>query len=298
MICRPAAADGGHHEVVEIADRRLDAAAHVEAQPVTDRLRRPDERVDHVVDVDVVAGRATVAVDRPPAGPRAAPTRRWRRPPPPRAGPAGGRTRCPAREPWCAGRRAGGTRRGTPRQRSWTRRRASAGRPEWTRPREDVGRRRRSTRRTTRRPILRLPARCAASRTATVPRTLRRASPTGSATLCRTSIWAARWKTTSGRAETISGPVPGALTSASSRSKRGSPSARARFAARPVDRSSTPSTSFPSRSRRSTRVDPMKPAAPVTTVRTLSPSARVLDVQDRGPGPVERLRRRGCPCPG
>ena len=58
----------------------------------------------------------------------------------------------------------------------------------------------------------------------------------------RTSICAARWKTMSGRAP-------------------------ARFSTWPVDRSSTTVTSSPRSSRASTRLDPMKPAPPVTRAR-------------------------------
>ena len=50
--------------------------------------------------------------------------------------------------------------------------------------------------------------------------------------------------------------------------------ASARFASDPVERSSTTSTSWPSASRRSTSVEPMNPAPPVTRTRTVSPLGR------------------------
>ena len=46
---------------------------------------------------------------------------------------------------------------------------------------------------------------------------------------------------------------------------------RTMFSLRPELRSSTPTTLWPSASRRSTSVDPMKPAAPVTSVRIGTP---------------------------
>src|SRR5918999_558029 len=80
---------------------------------------------------------------------------------------------------------------------------------------------------------LRAPCAWSARRTLTVPSTLMRESLAGSATDLRTSIWAARWKTASGRACSTA-----AVTASSS----------------PLCR------------RASTRFEPMKPAPPVTRV--------------------------------
>ena len=55
--------------------------------------------------------------------------------------------------------------------------------------------------------------------------------------------------------------------SALANSKSSERSAATMFSLRPELRSSTPTTLWPSASRRSTSVDPMKPAAPVTSVR-------------------------------
>ena len=116
-----------------------------------------------------------------------------------------------------------------------------------------------------------------------VPTTLTMASPTGSSTLARPSERAARCTTTSGRCRSTTASRPPRTTSARWNSKRPSPWARAssRLASVPVDRSSTATTRRPSASSRSTRVDPMKPAPPVTstvrvrTVGLLSPRARL-----------------------
>src|SRR2546423_5014780 len=52
-------------------------------------------------------------------------------------------------------------------------------------------------------------------------------------------------------------------------SKQGCPSRCARFSAAPVTKLSSPTTWWPRSSRRSQRWDPMNPAAPETTARTL-----------------------------
>src|SRR5215210_3116187 len=103
----------------------------------------------------------------------------------------------------------------------------------------------------------------AASRTLTVPATFTPASKAGSATDRRTSIWAARWKTTSGAAEATSSRIA-APSRMSASWKRAS---SARFERRPVERSSTTVTSSPRASSASTRLEPTKPAPPVTRAR-------------------------------
>src|SRR3954447_25063027 len=100
-----------------------------------------------------------------------------------------------------------------------------------------------------------------------VPSTFVRASKPGSATDLRTSIWAARWKIASGFSpETTSRTAPASRMSARcSRAPR--PSASPRLDSRPVERLSRTATSSPRSSRASTRLDPMKPAPPVTRAR-------------------------------
>src|SRR5918992_4769972 len=65
--------------------------------------------------------------------------------------------------------------------------------------------------------------------------------------------------------------------------------ASARFARRPDDRSSTATTSSPSLNNRSTRWEPINPAAPVTRTRTSPPSrsARWAAMHSRG---IKRIR--------
>src|SRR5215208_3352332 len=108
------------------------------------------------------------------------------------------------------------------------------------------------------------PARRAASSTLIVPPTLTSASNAGSATARRTSICAARWKTTSGAAESTSAATRS--PSRMSHSCSTAPAARAsvRLDARPVERSSSTTTSSPRPTSASTRLDPMNPAPPVT----------------------------------
>src|SRR6478609_3767883 len=130
---------------------------------------------------------------------------------------------------------------------------------------------------------LRTPACRAASASRTVPTTLTIESNWGSATEWRTSIWAARWNTTSGRVS-VSSPTRSALTmSAFANSKSSERSAATMFSLRPELRSSSPTTLWPSASKRSTSVDPMKPAAPVTSVRIgppyRGPLCTRLDIQ-------------------
>src|ERR1700694_2815408 len=153
---------------------------------------------------------------------------------------------------------------------------------------------------------LRTPARRAASASRTVPTTLTDASSCGSATERRTSICAARWNTTSGWLS-ASRPIRSASTmSALANSKSGCWCAFSRFPMRPELRSSTPITECRSASSRSTSVDPMKPAAPVTSVRIGSPYRRPLrSTRHRHAAPIAALivpvqsmctadRQKGC----
>src|SRR4051794_14561946 len=97
-----------------------------------------------------------------------------------------------------------------------------------------------------------------------VPPTLTAASKPGSATARRTSIWAARWKITSGAAAATSAATRSRSRTSASCSTAPRPSAPSRFERRPVERSSSTSTASPRASRASTRLEPMKPAPPVT----------------------------------
>src|SRR5579884_1009257 len=128
------------------------------------------------------------------------------------------------------------------------------------------------------------PARRAPSSTLMLPMTFTSASRTGSATDTRTSAWAARWKTTSGCRRPISSTSPVDRTSSWWKDIAFAPEERAsaRLARLPVDRSSTTSTVWPSARRRSTRVEPMKPAPPVTRVCTGLPG--VAGVLEHGAG--------------
>ena len=64
--------------------------------------------------------------------------------------------------------------------------------------------------------------------------------------------------------------------SASTKTNAGLSARCSRLVARPVAKLSSPTTVWPSASRRSTSVDPMKPAAPVTSARTGPPYRRVV----------------------
>src|SRR5215217_769291 len=108
------------------------------------------------------------------------------------------------------------------------------------------------------------PARRAASSTLIVPPTLTCASNAGSATARRTSICAARWKTTSGAAEATSAATRSPSRTSPSCSTAPAARASARLDARPVERSSSTTTSSPRPTSASTRLDPMNPAPPVT----------------------------------
>src|SRR5919106_4073202 len=108
------------------------------------------------------------------------------------------------------------------------------------------------------------PCACAARRTLTVPSTLMRESLAGSATDLRTSIWAARWKTASGLARSVAAWTASASRMSSSRRVAPFPTASSRLARLPVEMSSTTVTSSPLSTSASTRLDPMKPAPPVT----------------------------------
>ncbi len=98
-----------------------------------------------------------------------------------------------------------------------------------------------------------------------VPSTLMRASFAGSATDLRTSIWAARWKMTSGFARPTTSDTASASRMSISSSVAPFASALSRFSRLPVERLSTMVTSSPRSSSASTRFDPMKPAPPVTS---------------------------------
>src|SRR5271168_5249496 len=118
------------------------------------------------------------------------------------------------------------------------------------------------------------PARRLASSRLMVPSTLFRASNSGSSTDLRTSTWAAKWNTTSGLEPATMSDSSGCRTSTATKVKR--PGSFCRWADLtlatrvPALRLSTPVTWCPSASRRSTRVEPMNPAAPVTRVRIMS----------------------------
>src|SRR3954447_13206256 len=115
---------------------------------------------------------------------------------------------------------------------------------------------------------LRTPASRDASSRLTVPATLSRMSRCGSETLMRTSICAARWQITSGRTRPTSSVRPGSVMSNCSKENRSEERASARFSSLPRERSSSPTTSWPSASRVSQTLEPMNPAAPVTRMRT------------------------------
>src|SRR5215211_661263 len=111
------------------------------------------------------------------------------------------------------------------------------------------------------------PERRALSSTLMVPSTFTRASKAGSAADLRTSIWAARWKTTSGWAAAHSEATATASRTSISASSAPPSRAPARFSRRPVETSSRTVTSSPRSSRASTRFEPMNPAPPVTRAR-------------------------------
>src|SRR5262249_31797365 len=104
------------------------------------------------------------------------------------------------------------------------------------------------------------PAARAASSTRTVPTTLTAASWSGRRTEVWTSACAARWNTTSAAPASIPSRMsPSTNLAAGWRKSR-----------LPEERSSTTTTSSPRPTSASTRLDPMKPAPPVTTARTAS----------------------------
>src|ERR1700744_3987502 len=104
----------------------------------------------------------------------------------------------------------------------------------------------------------------AASSTVAVPPTFTAASKYGSSTDLRTSIWAARWKTSSGRVSARTAPTAAPWRPATWASRAPLSSAFSRLARRPVDRSSRTVTSSPRAINESTRLEPMNPAPPVT----------------------------------
>src|SRR5579872_2849448 len=104
------------------------------------------------------------------------------------------------------------------------------------------------------------------------------ASKNGLSTETGTEACAARWKITSGRRCRTSSSSPSPRTSRLWKRNPLRPVAPAvlaqdRLWSEPVERSSTTSTSWPSARSRSTSVEPMKPAPPVTSART-APSLR------------------------
>src|SRR5579884_1422065 len=122
--------------------------------------------------------------------------------------------------------------------------------------------------------ILRTPVRRAASASRMVPTTLTDASNSGLATECRTSICAARWNTTSGRCSAKMACKSAVTMSASTKANSGLPARCSMLVARPVAKLSSPTTVWPSAIRQSTSVEPMNPAAPVTSARTGPPYRR------------------------
>src|SRR6202453_1244720 len=114
----------------------------------------------------------------------------------------------------------------------------------------------------------RTPVRRAASARRTVPMTLTEASNCGPTTDCRTSICAARWNATSGRCSSRMACRSAVTMSASTKKCAGLSARCSRLVARPLAKLSSPTTEWPSANRRSTSVEPMKPAAPVTSART------------------------------
>ena len=110
--------------------------------------------------------------------------------------------------------------------------------------------------------------------------TLTEASNCGSATERRTSICAARWNTTSGRCSSKMAVQIGCDDVGLDEDvrRRCRPDARG-WSRAPVAKLSSPTTVCPSASRRSTSVDPMKPAAPVTSARTGPPYRREMAVR-------------------
>ena len=140
----------------------------------------------------------------------------------------------------------------------------------------------------------RVPFAAQASSTAAVPSTLRDHVPTGSSATRRTPTAAARWKTTSARA------TAGATRARSRTSPRTSvtvPAGRGpcRCSAKPVERSSSATTSAPSAARRSTRWLPRKPAPPVTRTRmgreptSGGGAAAPVELDDGPRGPAPRI---------
>src|SRR5918996_1834065 len=121
-----------------------------------------------------------------------------------------------------------------------------------------------------------LPASAPAWSRFSVPMMLTFASRSGSETDFRTSTCAARWKMILGFVLLIRSPS--AVDVTSTRWKLNFPRRERRASERlwsaPDERSSTPMTSSPSASNRSTRCEPMKPAEPVTMTRKGVPPDR------------------------
>ena len=164
---------------------------------------------------------------------------------------------------------------------------------------------RRACRPTPRTRTLLTPAATAPSHTLSEPRMFTVASNTGRATETRTSACAARWNTTSGRRCAIRSidrrrrDVEAVEREAAVGLRRGR---RRGWRASRVERSSTASTRQSSARSRSTSVEPMKPAPPVTIAfiatslrRTLLALGREPPGRDAGAG-RDRSRRRPRAC--
>src|SRR5512132_3792138 len=125
-----------------------------------------------------------------------------------------------------------------------------------------------------------------------VPATLIPASNAGSATERRTSIWAARWKISSGVRCSASSAIFDPSRTSASLSSAPPLSAPSRVSRRPVERSSITVTSSPRASSASTRLEPMNPAPPVTRDRirrAFSRSARAPSFKAAALGLSSRL---------
>src|SRR3954447_10814289 len=105
----------------------------------------------------------------------------------------------------------------------------------------------------------RAPVRRAALSTVRVPWVLARSVANGCSTERSTARWAARWNTTS----TSSTALVTTALSATSPSISSAPGGT--FSRYPVERSSSTRVGCPSATRRSARLEPMKPAPPVTS---------------------------------
>ena len=178
-----------------------------------------------------------------------------------------------------------------PRRRAWTRRRARSdagtGSPRVSgRPR---ARRRPSP--SSEKTIRRTPERRIASSTVNVAIVFCRRSRSGCSRPCRTSAFAARWKTMSqpaiacsSRSASSTSPSTTLPPGASLDASRRSDAARSRSCRRPRPRRR-------SARRRSARLLPMKPAPPVTSARPTAPSELTARSPDRSQYPADAASR-------